>query len=428
MQTSRLLILTLLIGAALLAAVGYRHFMHAQSATPDSGANAAGGRALYWYDPMVPNQHFDHPGKSPFMDMQLVARMPEEDAAGAAKSGSVAIDPRVVQNLGVRLAPVERGAFARSVDTVGLVAVDEHRIQAVQVRAAGWVEELAVRAAGDPVRRGQLLAAVYAPELLAAQQEFVVALGSGDAALIQAGRERLALLGLSAGQIARVEKSRQPERRVAYYAPFDGYVMELGARQGAAVQPETMLFQLAELDSVWINIEVPETQAAWIAAGDAVQAQVPALPGERFDGTVDYLYPELSAATRTLKLRLVVRNAKRQLRPGMFASVHVQGAPRQQALMVPTEAVIKTGQRSVVIVADDAGHFSPALVQVGSEYAGKSEILEGLTEGQQVVASGQFLIDSEANLRGAFDNLGGGAKPYNPDPAAMQMPMPGQGQ
>jgi Cu(I)/Ag(I) efflux system membrane fusion protein len=425
MQTSRLLILTLLAGVALLAGIGIHQLRRNAAYTSEPGAKSASGdKALYWYDPMYPNQHFDHPGKSPFMDMQLVARMPE-DEAGAAKSGTIAIDPRVVQNLGVRLAPVEQGAFARTVDTVGLVAVDEHRIQAVQVRAAGWVEDLAVRAAGDPVRRGQLLAAVYAPELLAAQQEFVIALGSGDAALIQAARERLALAGLSAGQIAQVEKSRQPQRRVAYYAPFDGYVMELGARQGAAVQPETMLFQLADLDSVWINVEVPEAQAAWIGVGDAVQAQVPALPGEHFDGTVDYLYPEINATTRTLKLRLVLRNARRQLRPGMYASVRVQGAPKQQALMVPTEAVIKTGQRSVVIVADDPGHFHPALVQVGAEYAGKSEILDGLTVGQQVVASGQFLIDSEANLRGALDNLTGGVKP---DDAGMQMPMPGQGQ
>ena len=378
---------------------------------------------------MYPNQHFDHPGKSPFMDMQLVARMPEEPSGGTANSSAVAIDPRVVQNLGVRLAPVEQGQFARTVDAVGLVAVDEHRIQAVQVRASGWVEELAVRAAGDPVRRGQLLAAVYSPELLAAQQEFLIALGSSDPALIHAARERLALFGLSEGQIAQVEKARKTERRVAYYAPFDGYAMELGARQGAAVQPGTTLFQLADLESVWVNAEVPEAQTAWIKAGDAAKVEVPALPAEQFDGTIDYLYPELSTATRTLKLRLVIRNPGRHLRPGMYASVRLLGAPRDGVLTVPTEAVIKTGQRSTVIVAEDAGHFRPALVRVGSEYGGRTEVLEGLSPGQQVVASGQFLIDSEANLRGALDHLGGGdaAKPEGGEPAMTQMPMPSQG-
>ena len=393
-----------------------------------ASAQAAGGgehKPLYWYDPMYPNQHFDHPGKSPFMDMQLVARMPDEEASGgAAAPGTVAIDPRVVQNLGVRLAPVEQGQFSRVVDTVGLVAVDEHRIQAVQVRASGWVEQLAVRAVGDPVKRGQLLAAVYSPDLLAAQQEFLIALGSGDATLIHAGRERLTLFGLSEGQIAHVEKTRQTERRVSYYAPFEGYVMELGARQGAAVQPETMLFQLADLDTVWVNADVPETQAAWIKPGDKAQAEVPALPGEHFDGQVDYVYPELTAATRTLKLRVAVKNANKHLRPGMFASVHLLGVPKEQVLMVPTEAVIKTGLRSVVIVADDASHFRPALVRVGAEYAGKSEIIEGLALNQQVVASGQFLIDSEANLRGAFDNLtgSGDAKPKDADPNLMPAP------
>jgi Cu(I)/Ag(I) efflux system membrane fusion protein len=195
------------------------------------------------------------------------------------------------------------------------------------------------------------------------------------------------------------------ERRVEYYAPFEGYVMELGVRQGAAVQPGTTLFQLADLSSGWITAEVPETQAAWIKAGDPVQAEVSALPGRRFAGQIDYLYPELTQATRTLKVRMVVTNADKLLRPGMFATAQLRGAVQDGVLTVPTEAVIKTGTRSVIIVAEDATHFRPALVRVGAEHGGRSEILEGLTLGQNVVASGQFLIDSEANLRGAFDNL-----------------------
>ncbi|MDB5986366.1 MAG: hypothetical protein JWR16_1419 [Nevskia sp.] len=403
----------LLIGSAVLGYVLIHH-RHALLAPDHTAASApvdttpGDHKPLYWYDPMVPNQHFDHAGKSPFMDMQLVPRMPEADTAGGtATAGAVAIDPRVVQNLGVRLASVEQGQFARVVDTVGTVAIDERRIEAVQVRASGWVEQLAVRAVGDPVRRGQLLASVYSPELLAAQQEFVIALGSGDANLIHAAHQRLQLFGLAEAQIARVEQTRQAERRIGYYAPVDGYVMELGVRQGAAVQPGTMLFQLAALDTVWINVDVPETQAAWIKAGDRATTEVPALPEERFEGSVDFLYPELSTATRTLKLRLVIKNSGQHLRPGMFASVRLLGTPKEQVLMVPTEAVIKTGARSVVVIADDASHFQPTLVRVGAEYAGKSEIVEGLSRGQQVVASGQFLIDSEANLRGAFENLGG---------------------
>jgi Cu(I)/Ag(I) efflux system membrane fusion protein len=415
MRTSRVLIVTLAAGLALLAVLIVRHFRQ-----PDANggqATAAADKPLYWYDPMYPDKHFDQPGKSPFMDMQLVPKMPQQESQGA--SGTIAIDPRVVQNLGVRLAPVMQGSFARTVDAVGVVAVDEHRIEAVQVRAPGWVETLAVRAAGDPVKRGQLLAGVYAPELLAAQQELLIALNSGDAGLIDATKQRLALAGLSAGQIAQVQKTRQAQRRVDYYAPFTGYVMELGARQGAAVQPGTTLFQLADLSTVWINAEIPEAQAAWLKPGDHAQAGLTALPGERYDAVVDYLYPELSTATRTLKLRLVVQNPRQHLRPGMYAAVHLLGQPRENVLTVPTEAVIKTGTRSVVLVAEDAGHFRPAPVQLGAEYAGQSEIVEGLAAGQQVVASGQFLIDSEANLRGALDSL---AAP------ATQMPAPGQGQ
>jgi Cu(I)/Ag(I) efflux system membrane fusion protein len=413
-RNSNFLLLGSLIAGAVILGVGLLKHRHTEK--PQVGACGETAPA-YWYDPMAPQQRFDKPGKSPFMDMQLVpkcaatAGAPAGNAASAgaapdgAPAGSIAIDPRVVQNLGVRLAAVERSDFSRAVDTVGVVAVDEHRIEAIEVRQPGWVEELDVRAVGDPVRRGQRLAGVYAPDLLATQQELLIARNSGDPQLIEAARHRLALFGLSAAQIAHVEKTGQAERRVDYFAPFDGYVMDLGARQGAAVAPGTVLFQLAALDSVWINAEVPETQAAWIKTGDPATAELSALPGEHFQGQIDYLYPELMPASRTLKVRVVVKNFKQRLRPGMFAAVHLRGTTQNQVLTIPTEAVIKTGTRSIVIVADNGTHFRPALVRVGAEHGGRSEILEGLSAGQNVVASGQFLIDSEASLRGAFENL-----------------------
>jgi Cu(I)/Ag(I) efflux system membrane fusion protein len=382
----------------------------------------------YWYDPMHPSQQFDKPGKSPFMDMQLVPKYPERamsDGKGAP-AGNIEIDSRVVQNLGIRLATVEQGSFARVVDTVGLMAVDEHRIEAIQVREPGWVERLDVRAVGDAVRRGQLLAGVYSPDLLATQQEFLIARTSKDPNLIEAARRRLGLFGLSDAQIARIDKTGQVERRIDYYAPFDGYVMELGAHQGAAVEPGATLFQLANLSSVWMIAEVPEAQAAWIRAGDPAEAQVPALPGERFEGKVDYLYPELMQATRTLKVRVVINNPGRHLRPGMFATAHLEGPTQESVLTVPTEAVIKTGTRSIVIAADDATHFRPAIVRVGAEHGGRSEILEGLSPGQHIVASGQFLIDSEANLRSAFDALAGSNESTQMDTKPMLMPAPSQ--
>ena len=428
--------IALLLGGGMIAALAFALVRHNHTATipPIAAKNAPS----YWYDPMHPSKHFDKPGKSPFMDMQLLPKYADQGPSGTgylpsgagASPRSVAVDSRVVENLGIRLAKAEQRSFSRTVDTVGLVGVDEHRIEAIQVRESGWVERLDVRAVGDTVHRGQLLAGIYSPDLLATQQELMIARDSKDPSLIEAARRRLALFGLSAAQIARIEKSGEVERRVDYYAPFDGYVMDLGVRKGEAIQPGATLYKLADLTSVWITAEVPETQAAWLNPGDSAEIEVPAHPGERFAGQVDYLYPELTQATRTLKVRVLVKNPSKHLRPGMFAVAHFHGAAQQQALTVPSEAVIMTGTRSVIIVADDGTHFRPVLVRVGAEQDGRSQILEGLHLGQSVVVSGQFLIDSEANLRGAFDNLAGAgesapmdAKPQ-PQPMSMPQPMP----
>ena len=371
-----------------------------------SGAVVAERQPLYWYDPMVPDQRFDKPGKSPFMDMQLVPKYADQPASAAQPGdGGFRIDPRVVQNLGVRLATVERGTLRQSLLAAGVIAVDEHGIEAVQSRAAGWVEQLGVRAVGDPVRRGQRLAAIYAPELYAAQGEYLLARQSGDAGLQDAARARLALLGVGDAQLQRIAASGKAERRVELHAAHDGYVMELGVREGAQVEPGMSLFTLARLDSVWLNAELPEAQAAAIAAGDNASATVAALPGQRFSGTVEYVYPELSGATRTVKLRIQLPNRDARLRPGMYASVRLEGRPRAAALTVPSEAVIRTGTRSVVLIAEHEARFRPVAVRTGIEAGERIEVLDGLAEGQQVVASGQFLIDSEASLRGALDRL-----------------------
>jgi len=414
-----------LAGVLAVAVLGVESCKHDAPNGNVPNSAEADEKPLYWYDPMHPNEHFDKPGKSPFMDMQLIPRMAGEGSSSAT-SGSIAVDPRVVQNLGVRLANVERGQLALSVDTVGLVSVDEHRIQTIQARASGWVEQLNVRAAGDPVRRGQLLAEIYSPELLAAQEELLIAIRSGDEGLLGAARNRLGLLGMSESQIAHIEKSRKTERGVSYFAPFDGYVMELGTRQGAAAGVDSPLFQLAELKTVWVDAEVPEMQAAWLKVGDSADATLPAMPGEHFPARVDYIYPELTTATRTLKVRMVVHNPHSRLRPGMFAAVRLVGATRDDVLLVPTESIIKTGVRTVVIVAEDASHFHPAFVETGAEYSGKTEVIQGLSVGQQVVSSGQFLIDSEASLRGAFANLTGStaAAPSDSQTNMDTIPMP----
>ena len=412
----------LLLAALLALAACSRSTPPTSQAEPAKPASAE-RQPLYWYDPMEPAQHFDKPGKSPFMDMELVPKYADEPVAGAthASDGSLQLDPRMLQSLGVRLATVEQGALAREVRAAGAVMVDEHRIEAVQVRAAGWVESLAVRAAGDPVRRGARLASVYSPELLAAQQEFLLAQRAGDAGLREAARARLALAGLSEAQIERVAKTGVAERRVDYFAPFDGYVMSLGVRQGAAVQPGMALFELADLATVWIDAEVPEAQGAWLKVGDAAEVEVPGWPSEKFAGRIDYIYPELAEATRTMKVRIALANRGAKLRPGMYASVLLRGAS-VAALSLPGEAVIHTGSRSIALVAEDAdlhsGRFRPMVVRTGIEVGGRVQIVEGLKAGEQVVASGQFLIDSEASLSAVLARL----LPPEESPDAMSAP------
>jgi len=351
-------------------------------------------KPLYYYDPMVPTQHFDAPGKSPFMDMQLVPKYAED--ASTTGETIVQIDPRMAQNLGMRVAPVKTGTFWQRIEAVGSVALDERRIVVVESRTAGWIEHLDVRAEGDPVRKGQRLAALYSPELFAARQELKLAQDAGDAALAKASRQRLRLLGGGAGAGSQS----------GVFSPLSGFVMELMAREGAQLAPGMPLMKLADLSQVWVNVEIPEALAGWISTGKSAEARLKSLPDQMFEGTVDYLYPQLDSATRTLRARLVFANPEGRLRPGMFADVSLFGGARRDVLLVPSEAVIRTGERTVVMVAESQGRYRPVAVQAGAERNGETMILAGLSAGQNVVVSGQFLIDSEASLLGAYQRLG----------------------
>jgi membrane fusion protein, copper/silver efflux system len=368
-------------------------------AMSDSSISGGDRKPLYWYDPMVPDQHFDKPGKSP-MNMQLVPKF-GDDSDDSGDSGTIVeIDPRQAQNLGLRVAEVKSGTFFQRVDAVGSVAVDERRIVTVESRTAGWIEHLDVRAEGDPVKKGQRLAALYSPDLFAAKQELKLAESSGDAALARASQQRLRLLGGGAGGGSQS----------GVFAPASGFVMELMAREGAQLSPGMPLMKLADLSKVWLQVEIPEVQAGWIKEGRSAEARLKSLPGEVFKGTVDYLYPQLDMGTRTLKARLVFDNPEGALRPGMFADVTLFGGPQSDVVLVPSEAVIRTGTRTVVMVAEGAGRFRPVSVEAGPERNDETVILSGLEAGQQVVVSGQFLIDSEASLLGAYQRIGAGSE------------------
>jgi membrane fusion protein, copper/silver efflux system len=358
-------------------------------------------KPLYWYDPMVPTQKFDKPGKSPFMDMELVPRYADEGQAATGESAGLAVSAQAQQALGLRLATVEMRAIGAAVEAVGTVQLNERDISIVQARSAGFVERVYGRAPGDVVAAGAPLVDVLNPEWLGAQQEYLAVKATGDAALAQAARQRLVLLGMAAATLDRIDRSGQPVTVQTITAPTGGVISELMVRAGMTVAPGMTLARINGLGTVWLEAALPEAQAAAIQPGQRVEARFPALPGEVVKGRVAAILPEGNRETRTLRLRIELPNPKQRLKAGLFAQVSLQGAQRQ-ALVVPAEAVIRTGKRSLVYLSEPSGRYRPVEVEIGEQVDERIVIRSGLSAGQQVVASGQFLIDSEASLQGVM--------------------------
>jgi Cu(I)/Ag(I) efflux system membrane fusion protein len=349
---------------------------------------------------MVPGQRFEKPGKSPFMDMQL-----QPVYAGEANESGVSISPQVQQNLGLRTVAVQRAAVSAGFDAVGTVQFDERLSVAVQTRTAGYLERLAVRAPMERVAKGQVLGTVFAPEWLGPLSEVVALKRAGVAPeLLEAARERTRALSIPADLLRQAEAGGAPQARYTLLAPVSGVVAELGVREGVAVSPGMTLFRIAGLDKVWAVAEIPETQAVRWTRGQRVSAALQADPSQTFTGVMSELLPQVNAATRTLQARFEVDNRRGQLLPGMLLRLQVAGASVTR-LVVPAEAVIRTGPRAVAIVRRGDGGFEPRELKLGVESGELIEITEGLREGEQVVASGQFLIDSEARLRSVLGSL-----------------------
>jgi Cu(I)/Ag(I) efflux system membrane fusion protein len=391
-----LLSITALVGAAAIAAGAYHLGRSAQVSPP-----VPERKVLYWHDPMVPGPKFDKPGKSPFMDMQLQPVYADE--AGAEPG--VKIAPQLQQNLGLRTAAVTRAEVGASVDAVGTVQFDERLGVAVQTRAAGFVERLAVRAPMERVAKGQAMATVFAPDWLGPLNDIAALKRAGAAPeLLAAARERTKALSIPAELVRQVEEGGAPQARYTLAAPAGGVVAELGVREGMAVSPGMTLFRIAGLDKVWAVAEVPEAQALRLSRGQRVSAVLQADPSLSFAGRLQEILPQVNAATRTLQARFEVDNRGGRLVPGMLLRLRFEG-PAASRLVVPAEAVIRTGSRAVAIVKREGGGFEPREVKLGAELGEQLEVLEGLTEGEQVVASGQFLIDSEARLRSVLGSL-----------------------
>lgn len=366
-----------------------------------------GKKILYYHDPMVPSNKFDKPGKSPFMDMMMSPVYADDEGDQA----QVSVSPRIQQNLGVRTAQVMQGQLLPHVSAAGSIAFNERDQAIVQARAAGYVERLHVRATLDRVRKGQALVDLYVPEWIAAQEEFLSVRrmrGTDLAVLAEGARQRMRQVGMSEGQIRLVEQTGRAQPRITLTAPVEGVVVELMAREGMTVMPGATLFRINGLSTVWANAEVPESQSALVRTGARVQARSPAAPDAVFEGKVQAILPQVDAATRTLKARIELANPGTRLTPGMFVQVQFMDMRAEQALLIPSEALIQTGRRMVVIVAEENGRFRSVDVDAGMESGGQTEIKRGLQVGQRVVVSSQFLIDSEASLRGVEARMNGG--------------------
>jgi Cu(I)/Ag(I) efflux system membrane fusion protein len=348
---------------------------------------------------MYPQQHFPAPGKSPFMDMPLVPKY-SDDTAGEEQP-AVQVSAGLQQNLGIRLATVTAGRLERTLSVSGVLTFDERDFSVLQARTGGYVERVYGRATGDIVAKGAPLADVLTPEWAGLQEEYLALRHSGDAQLTAAARQRLVLAGMPADLINRVASTGKVQLSVTLSAPTAGVIQALDLRPGMTLTPGATLARINGVANVWLEAAVPEAQAQGLREGQPVQAQLPAFPGDPIPGKLTALLADADLQSRTLRLRIELPNRDGRLRPGMTAQVALHpGESAEQSLLVPAEAVIRTGKRDLVMLAEDGGRFRPVEVVLGQESKGQVAVLQGLQAGQRIVASGQFLLDSDANLKG----------------------------
>ncbi|WP_186058345.1 efflux RND transporter periplasmic adaptor subunit [Burkholderia gladioli] len=411
--------LALIGGAALLGAgylAGSRHRdggdSMAAAATPSAGGAPAPRKVLYWHDPMVPNQHFDKPGKSPFMDMQLQPVYADGD--DGAQPG-IRIDAGLQQDLGIRYAKVQRRETRDGIDAIGTTQFDESRAEVVQSRVTGYIDRLYANAPQQRIAKGAPVASLFVPDWLAPQEEYLAlrrgsggAGGSGspaDAALLDAARARMRALSIPDALVAAAERSGRAQTHLTLAAPDSGVVSELDLREGAMVPPGQTIAKINGLSTLWLLVEIPEALALRVRPGMTVDATPAADASRHIQGRLREILPGIDTGSRTLQARVELDNRSLALTPGMLMRVRVDGGATRSRLVVPSEAVIVTGKRSVVIVHDADGKLRPVTVSVGRDLGDFTEVLDGLGEGETVVASGQFLIDSEASLKSVLPRL-----------------------
>ena len=385
--------------AAVLVAGGGGYWLGQRGGgATEAGSGQSGRKILYWYDPMVPTEHYDNPGARSSMGMKTQPKYADDGTANGGAPG-VTIDPVAMQNLGIRIVAAQMGSLAASLNVSGSIDFNQRDVAIIQARSGGFVARIYARAPGDIVRAGAPIADVQLPEWGGAQIEYLAVRRLGRPVLTSAARQRLKLLGMSDGLIASVERSGRTNGTVTITSPISGVIQTLDVRAGMTLTQGQTLAQVTGIGTVWLNAAVPEAQAGSVRVGQSASATLTAFPGETFGGRIIAVLPTAQADSRTLTVRIELANHGGRLRPGMFANVAI-GGTASTALLVPSEAVIRTGTRTLVMLATGNGRYQPAEVRTGREGGGQTEILEGLAVGEKVVASGQFLLDSEASLTG----------------------------
>lgn len=412
MNTVKVATIALLVGGAL--GFGLNHFVvgsaHNMSAmTVMEGAESKADESnepLYWVAPMDPNYQRDKPGQSP-MGMDLIPVYADDSSGGADKAGTVYIDPSVENNLGVKTAKVGLEALSPRIETVGYVAFDESTLWQTNVRATGWVEKLYINAVGEKVNKGDVLFTLYSPELVKAQEELLSAYKTGRKGLIKGSTERLITLGVDKAQIRSITRRGKASQTIKIKAPADGVIASLNIREGGYLSPAQAVISAGPLDEVWVDAEVFERQAHWISSGSNAEMTLDAIPGKEWQGNVDYVYPILDPKTRTLRVRLKFSNPNGDLKPNMFANIALKPISDDAVLTIPRASVIHSGGMTRVVLSEGEGKYRSARIEVGREAGDKIEVLQGLTQGEHIVTSAHFMLDSESSQSADLSRING---------------------
>ncbi|WP_045399004.1 efflux RND transporter periplasmic adaptor subunit [Vibrio campbellii] len=407
MKTFKIATIALIVGGAL--GFGANHFLtgsaHDMSAMGGESA-ASSNDPLYWVAPMDPNYKRDKPGKSP-MGMDLIPVYAEDLSGEKSAPGTITIDPSVENNLGVKTAKVTLEKLSPRIETVGYIAFDESHLWQTNVRVAGWVEKLYINAVGEKVKKGDVLFTLYSPELVKAQEELLNAYRTGRQGLVKGATERLVTLGVDRTQIKSITRSGKASQTIEIKAPADGVIASLNVREGGYLSPAQAVISAGPLDNVWVDAEVFERQAHWMKAGSQATMTLDAIPGNEWQGVVDYVYPILDPKTRTLRVRLKFPNPNGELKPNMFANIALQPVTDDAVLTIPKSSVIRSGGMTRVVLAEGDGKYRSARIEVGREAGEQIEVLQGLKQDDKIVTSAHFMLDSESSQSADLSRING---------------------